>query len=179
MTDSSNAFPLSHGSLIYTENNRGEIQCRDRAKQLISFKDIRIGNITPTDLDGMIEYKDKLFIFIEIKREGVALPRGQELCFTRICDSLSKPSILFVCTHCVDDPTHDIYAAECIVHKVYEQGKWHEPNRQINLKEAVNIFIERIDCIVTGNGALEGACEKKWERGGGENGGSGGDNRAE
>ena len=47
----------------YQNNNRGVIQNRDRKKQIIDFSGLKYGKITPTDIDGLIEYKDKAMMF--------------------------------------------------------------------------------------------------------------------
>jgi hypothetical protein len=43
------------------------IQNVGRKQQINDFSELRFGNITPTDMDGCIECKDKAYIFIEIK----------------------------------------------------------------------------------------------------------------
>jgi len=40
---------------------RGKIEHRDRARQIRDFSNLRYGNITPTDIDGLIEYQNKCF----------------------------------------------------------------------------------------------------------------------
>ena len=46
----------------YTNENRGYFQHPERAKQNICFEGIKYGNITPTDIDGCIDYKNKATI---------------------------------------------------------------------------------------------------------------------
>jgi len=41
--------------MLYTDDNRGTIQNRERARQIIDFHGLRIRNITPTDIDGFIK----------------------------------------------------------------------------------------------------------------------------
>ena len=45
---------------------RGVITNRARARQIRDFSGLQIGTITPTDLDGLIEFHDECFIFCEI-----------------------------------------------------------------------------------------------------------------
>jgi len=49
---------------------RGVIKYRGRARQIIDFRGLTYGNITPTDIDGLIEYKDKCILLIEIKHQS-------------------------------------------------------------------------------------------------------------
>ncbi len=121
---------------------RGKIIHRQRAAQIRDFGGLRYGNITPTDIDGLIEYKDKLFIFFELKCSGVDLPYGQALAIQRICDSLNKPSIAFVANH--DTPLdQDIDTANAIVCSYYWHGRWCESPGSITLKTAIDGFISK------------------------------------
>jgi hypothetical protein len=60
----------------YDSLNRGKIQYRERARQIIDFSGIRYDNITPTDIDGFFEKADKAFVFYEYKLEGCEMPHG-------------------------------------------------------------------------------------------------------
>ena len=86
--------------MFYDDANRGVIQNRERARQIIDFSGLRYGNITPTDIDGCIEYQDKGVAFIEIKHRDSPMPKGQELALTRLVDNNStagKRAVLYVC----------------------------------------------------------------------------------
>lgn len=121
---------------------RGKIEHRERAAQIRDFSGLRYGNITPTDIDGLIEYKDRLFIFFELKMSGVDLPYGQALAIQRICDSLKKPAIAFVANH--NTPIgQDIDTASAVVCQYYWHGKWYESAGTITLKTAIDGFIKK------------------------------------
>ena len=113
----------------YEDNNRGKIQNKERAKQIIDFSGVRYGNITPTDIDGYFEKSDKAFVFYEYKLHGVEMPKGQALALTRIVDGLStagKDAVLFLCRHEEENPNNDIKASKALVERIYWRGKWHE-----------------------------------------------------
>ena len=56
-------------------------------RQLIDFKGLDIdGYIYPTDIDGMIEYKDSEYIIFEIKYGDDVMPLGQRLALLRKSD---------------------------------------------------------------------------------------------
>ncbi len=113
----------------YEDNNRGKIQNKERAKQLIDFSGIRYGNITPTDIDGYFEKADKAFVFYEYKLSGAEIPKGQSLALMRIVDGLStagKDAVLFLCRHEEENPNNEIRASGALVEKIYWHGKWHE-----------------------------------------------------
>lgn len=63
-----------------------------RAKQLISFEGMeRRWGLLPTDIDGYVEYIQKLYIFFEGKVVGTDLPEGQRRALESICESHHNP----------------------------------------------------------------------------------------
>jgi hypothetical protein len=112
----------------YTDENRGKLQNRARVKQIISFDGMLVDNITPTDIDGFIEYRDKAFVLYEFKLNGAEMPRGQRLALERTVNAFrraNKGAVLFLCKHNVKDPAQDVIAADAVVDKVYLDGKWY------------------------------------------------------
>lgn len=127
---------------------RGKIYNRGRASQQIDYSGLTMGKITPTDLDGLIEYQNKCFILFEYKVEGTQMPLGQSLALTRLIDALnlSKPSILILATH--NHPTtEDIDAAEALVGGVYGSKGWMEKKIWENktIKQIVNKFLRYVE----------------------------------
>jgi len=130
---------------MYKDDNRGVIQNRIRAKQIRDYSGIRIKNITPTDIDGFIDYKNKKFVFIETKVEGMELPFGQRLALERLCDATTKAgidSIVFIVEHNTDH-YEDIEMAETKLVEYRRKGEWIIPEKNHNLSEAIDMFIGR------------------------------------
>ncbi|MBR3746999.1 MAG: hypothetical protein IKN27_08580 [Selenomonadaceae bacterium] len=130
----------------YTDDNRGRIQFRERRKQIIDFSGIRVGNITPTDCDGFIEYHGKAYILLELKRRGVEVPRGQLIALRRAVDDwqqADKVATLIIADHDVDDPARDIDAANCPVREFYYKGE--RKLCDYTVKELVDRFISFVD----------------------------------
>ena len=133
----------------YTNENRGIIQYKDRLRQIIDFSKIRFGNITPTDIDGLIEYRNKAYILYEFKLNGTDIPRGQSLALERMVDDFikaGKEAVLFLCYHDVENAEEDIIAGNSIVAKFYWHGAWHEA-RAITVKEYSEKFIQWINSM--------------------------------
>lgn len=134
----------------YTDENRGMIQYRRRAKQIIDFHGLRLlGNITPTDSDGEIEYKNKAWVFIEIKQRGKKIPYGQKLALERKTDDIArggKEAVLFVAEHDVWNVEMDVDAAACMVRSFYFRSSWHKGDGS-DLKAYVNRFVGWLDGI--------------------------------
>lgn len=138
-----------------------------RASQLIDFAGLEIDgipNLYPTDIDALIEYKDRGYIYFEIKHGGAEVPKGQRLALQRMVDDASKiqkEAIVFVCEHDVHDASQSVIAAQCKVRELYYSGeqKWRSPEVELTAKEAMDIFLERTKL----------RREKKPLKGGGQN----------
>lgn len=108
----------------------GSMQDIIRSHRLIrSFNDLtglRFGNIYPTDIDGFLEIRNKLFIFIETKFGDAPIPAGQETALVNLADAIHNPDknkfayVLLVSHDCLD--TIDV--ANGWVTKYRANGKW-------------------------------------------------------
>lgn len=113
----------------YTNENRGKIQNRERARQIIDFSGIRYGNITPTDMDGFFEYHNQAFAFYEFKLIGGEFPRGQRVALQRMVDAITdaqKEAVIFLCRHSAFEPREDISAQDAVVEEIYYRGQWRK-----------------------------------------------------
>ena len=131
-------------------DNRGVIKHIARAQQINSFKNIRYGNITPTDLDGAIEYHDKCWVFFELKYNNVPISYGQKLALERLVNDTAKnnkKSIAIIADHYVNDTNKEVDAADCVVREIYlsNEKKWRGVVRKMSLKECVDVFIDWVD----------------------------------
>jgi len=122
---------------------RGIIRNRDRKQQIIDFSGLRYGLITPTDIDGVIEYKNSCFLFMEFKCSfGAKIPAGQRIALERLCDGLDRPAILI---HAVHDAQigQDINARNSFVYRYYWKGKWKAPDDVMSVGEAADRFFDK------------------------------------
>jgi hypothetical protein len=129
---------------------RGKAHTPNRSRQERDFSGLTYGKITPTDLDGVIEYHDKGYVLIEVKVNGNDMPTGQRLALERLCDDLqnTKPTILIVGIH--DTPSDEaIDFGACVVEKYRYKGAWY-PDKKITdyigkpVKYLVDWFIKWI-----------------------------------
>ena len=134
--------------MIYTDENRGVILYPNRMGQLIEFRNLKIGNITPMDVDGMLEYHDKAYIFFEYKLEGAAMPDGQRIALERVaddCQKAGKESVVFLCEHDVHDAMAIVDAGSAIVKKIYYKHRWIADHQHSTVKDRMHNFIEYVD----------------------------------
>lgn len=106
------------------------------------------GNITPSDIDFCIEYKDILFLFGELKhkKETIDLSTGQKLMIERIIDNMNKPALFFICLfdeNTMDDEGRVIWDI-CSVEKYRVKGKWLE-GKQFKAKKLCDAFIKKYE----------------------------------
>ena len=126
-------------------NERGEIYHRARAKQLRDYSGLRFGNITPTDIDGLIEYHGKAFIIIELKYNDAPIFFGQMLALERLTDDLGKPAICIIANHNIANPEQDVDVATCLVSQYRFKGVWRLPKKERTVKEIITLFLDLVD----------------------------------
>lgn len=124
---------------------RGEITNRQRAKQLRDYSGLCFDAITPTDIDGLIEYHGRGYILIEVKLEDAPMDSGQRLAFERLTDDLNRaarPTIFLIASHNEVDPEEDIDVANTIVSEYRYKKHWRIPKSHITVKEAIEWFLK-------------------------------------
>lgn len=133
----------------YTDANRGKIQHEEYARRIVDFSGMRYGNITPTDIDGVIEYRDTRIVFFEFKYGNAPIPNGQKMALERIvdnCANAGKLAILCICRHKAPEGQH-IDAAQSLVSDVYiggggyVGGKWYPEMHGRNLRQVCDAFL--------------------------------------
>lgn len=128
----------------YVDGNRGKIQLRDRAQQIIDFSGLKFKRIMPTDIDGMIEYQSKAFVFYEYKLGDAQMPGGQQRAFEELADTIQRGGrhcVVFLCSHDAEDPNQDIDAANAVVSATYYCGKWRRAAKRQTVRERTEAFI--------------------------------------
>ena len=131
---------------------RGVISHRARAKQLNDFRNLRFErNITPTDIDGFLDFDNKLFVWFELKyRDAGTFGTGQRKALERMCDAAvasGRRAFVILAVHQVEDTNEDVDVAICIVHSIYYhqggKGKWHPQPGEPTVKESIDKMFNR------------------------------------
>lgn len=127
-----------------TDVPRGAIRNHYRATQCNDFTGLLCARgITPTDIDGLMEFGDKVFILIETKHIGAHMPDGQRLAFERLVDALAstgRHAIALVAEHDTD-ADYDIDVAGCRVVLYRHSGEWRTPRAPMTVRYAVDTFL--------------------------------------
>ncbi len=120
------------------DDNINIIKHRGNMSQIRNFSGLHFGSITPTDIDGHIEYHNLCHIFIELKYKGAELPKGQRIALERLCDDIKdKPAIALLASH-QNSVGEDIDVSKAIVTEIRWRGAW-----RIADKDTVRGYIER------------------------------------
>lgn len=125
--------------------DRGIIENRERAQQIIDFSDIRYGNCTPTDLDGFIELNGEVFVFFEYKFSDKEMSYGQKLALERLVDIVgdTKPAILIIAQH-FESIEQDIDGGNAKVVMIRTGRKWiTDWVEGKTVREVVDTFLNR------------------------------------
>lgn len=128
-----------------SSKKRGAVRDVVKYTQLKDYTKMCYGTITPTDIDGSMDFGPNVFVFLELKHEGKDLPRGQELHLERLCDALYRGgnhSLAVVATHGCGS-TEMIPVHECSVERFRYMLEWNRPGRACTCKELVDRFHAR------------------------------------
>ncbi len=126
---------------------RGVIQNRARKKQINDFRNLRYGTITPTDIDGFIDFGNRVFVWFELKYDTAPrISDGQRLALERMCDSAmvaGKVSYVILAKHFIRTSSADVDVAAAIVVEFRYERKWESVEEGITVRQ----FIDRILCL--------------------------------
>lgn len=121
---------------------RGTIRNREYASRIRDFSGLLFGKITPTDIDGFIEFNDRVFIFIEAKYGEGKMPFGQRLALEHVVDALAETGRKSIALICYYDELGDVDFANSRVIEYRYGGQWRDDDRGLTLREAIERFLE-------------------------------------
>lgn len=126
-----------------------KIYCPDLKQQLILFNGLQWKNGSFSDLDGVFDYFNKGWFFLEIKRVGVPTTLGQKILLERLVKamfSVGKFSIAIIAEHTQYNPHIPIVAGDCFVRNLrMNDGIWRKPDKPITVKNLLDACAAAID----------------------------------
>jgi len=132
------------------DSQRGKIRNRRLASQQKDYSGLRYGKITPMDIDGVVEFSDRLFIFLEYKGVGAPLAYGQRLCMQRIIGAIrqtGREAVAIVAEH-AEPAEEDVDCANAIVREYYMGEGWTKPNIAVTVKDMVDHFHGKLGSLL-------------------------------
>lgn len=131
----------------------GLYQNPKRGKQLLRFDGFGLDkksleSVMATDIDALIDVRDKILIVVEAKLAGKEVPRGQQYALQRIVTDAKKAgkhAIAIVADHDVYDPEQDVFLKDLICREVFEseQEQWRRMKRRMTVRELANWYVNR------------------------------------
>ena len=115
--------------------DRGKMYNEKLFKQGQDFSGLRWDNITPTDVDGLVDFQNNMWIIFQLKHRGNDMPYGQRLAYQRLTDDLGKikPCIFFLAEH-LQPAQEAINAKNAIVIEYRYAGQWIKTDKGLTLK---------------------------------------------
>lgn len=121
------------------DNDRGKIRNREHVPTK-DYSGIRYDKITPTDIDGFIDFGNKLFVFVELKFGSSPLKYGQKLAIERLCDACQnneRNSVVLIARYYMEsEDAVDI--APLLVDEYRFRGKWYRPKKETTVRRAID-----------------------------------------
>jgi len=127
---------------LITKNMIRKLEHPERASQLIDLTGINYGNASPTDIDGFLEIKNKLFVFLEFKNENAPpIGYGQRTALERVVDALhqsGKVSLAIIGQHNTAH-TEIVNGSESKALEIRWRGQWLSlKNKNYTVRDCVN-----------------------------------------
>lgn len=120
------------------DSERGKIRNRDFVPEK-DFSGLQYGKITPTDLDGFVEFADQVFVFIELKYRDSEMKKGQRVALERLCDVCwrdGKYVMVIVARYEEGGKVVDVAPLPVVQYRF--QGQWEYPKRSLTVRQLVD-----------------------------------------
>jgi hypothetical protein len=130
------------------EKPRGTIRDRNAGRQLVDFRGLRWGKITPTDLDlsahrvrCSVDMGGRAFAWVEFKHKGAEPTTGQWLHLAYLVSNSKAPAVAVVAEH-EHQITEDIDAATALVrcHLSTFSRAWVQARHGLTVFECLDQF---------------------------------------
>jgi hypothetical protein len=121
------------------DSERGKIRNSEHVPTK-DFSGLRYEKITPTDIDGFMDFQNKTFVFLELKYGESPLPFGQKLALERLCDACGnngRTSIVLIIRY-ETKGQEAVDVAPLPVDEYRIKGAWHKPKQRISARQAID-----------------------------------------
>ena len=132
------------------EKVRGKIRNREYANQVKDYSLLCWGKMTPTDIDGFLDFHNRIFVFLEVKQGSSSLSTGQRIAYENLANATDKSGIatlVLIAVHDKKNPSHyneqgDILVDVLPIAKYFWRRKWRIPQHPETVRSAINRFLE-------------------------------------
>lgn len=125
----------------------GKVLNRERHSQCLDASGLEREGMTPTDVDGVLDYHGRAWLIIEIKYNSEPIPVGQQICFDRMAKAFSKtaPTLFIIADHYIEDTKQDVMVDQAAVREWSTGGRWTACEEQITVGELTDRFLTLVD----------------------------------
>ena len=130
--------------------DQSHIQYQGRMHQFHNFTNLQFGRMRPIDIDGFLEIRNKLFIFVENKSIGAPFGGAQRVALERLVDAIDSEDKFAYCIIARHDTPvgQDVDAGNSMV-DIYRHNKnWIDIS---TLEYTVHDFIQSLIKLHTPN----------------------------
>jgi hypothetical protein len=121
----------------------GTVRDRLFAEQGRDFRGLVFGAISPTDIDGFLDFGNKVFVFIEAKYGQTPIAGGQRLALERLNDATEESgrrSIVLIAEH-YTPTTQQIDMAQARTRTYYTRRRWYTPACVATVRQVIDLFL--------------------------------------
>lgn len=114
--------------------NRNLVQITDFSNLLFKLSHT---TISPTDVDGLLEYQGRVAFFIELKYGNNDIVSAQEYTFKNVSKAMlmgGYEAVYVIVANHESTPENDIDAGNAIIRKVWDGHKYHYPSNTSTLR---------------------------------------------
>lgn len=123
---------------------RTGIKSRDGIKQVILYEGLENGKISLSDIDAVMELRDKFLILFEVKKEGIDIPKGQRGMLEAIIDAWQETGRIGMIVKADHNQEGEfIYLRQCLVVDIYYNGTWRPQTNKITVREFLDNFYKK------------------------------------
>lgn len=119
----------------------------NRGRQLLLFDSLNYdNNVSPMDLDGLIEYHNKKRVLLEVKLGQTPVPYGERTALERMVVDFSiagKEAMAIIAEHNVFDTKEDVLVKDCVVRELYysKERRWRPPKQMMTVQMLLDSFL--------------------------------------
>ena len=102
------------------------VKNRETLGQVILFEGLQTKNVSPSDIDAVLEIRGNYLILFEVKKDGFDIPKGQRILLETLVDvwdETGRMGIVVKAAHRVKN-NKDILLKNCEVSEIYYKGSW-------------------------------------------------------
>lgn len=127
------------------DDERRKIRNKYIMSQVIDLTGLSYGSITPTDIDGFIDFGNDASVILEYKHKNASPCYGQKLAIERLADDIEKTgkkSLVIYAEH--ETPEEEnIPAAECFMTQIRFEKKWYTYDKKYTVKYVIDKFLRK------------------------------------